>query len=441
MTPVDELVAERAGIPLSLLTQEKLEEYQLAKLREVLFHVKEHSDYYREKLAGIMPESIRTMEDFRTLPDTCEADLAGAEWRFQCVPHGKVSRIVTVPTTGTGGKSKRLSFSEQDLENAAAFINRGFMTMHCREGERMLIFMSGGSPGSIGDQVRKAMKPLGMEIDVYGPVRDIRYAYEYMLETRPAVIEGIPWHMAALARYGERYGNPESAFIRSVNLSADTVPESVVQRLKKLWDCTVHIHYGMTEMCIFGGVECECREGIHLRGSDMIYEIPDPDENGCGEILITTLDRDAMPLIRYRTGDIGRMTDEPCGCGCRLRRIERIFGRKSDTVSIKDGRTWFTMLAGALYAIPAVIDFDAELCTAGADKGSKGTDAALYITVRTLPGDRVEKAEVVGAVMGIPSLGPELCDGENLYIFMENTEAFPDGYNLKKKVRRTLREA
>ena len=423
-TPVDELIAERMGISPGELTQSAVERCQLDALRRTLAYARENSDFYRETLRDIEPDEIQSLADLRRIPFTSEADLAGNEWRFQCISASKISRIVTVPTTGTHGMQKRLSFSEEDIRRSVDFIYRGYLTMHCTPGEKMLVMMSGTAPGSIGDMVQKAMQPLGMEIQVYGTVNDIRDAYEKIMDFKPGVIEGIPWHTAALARYGERYGNPEREFIRSVNLSADLVPDSIISRLNRLWGCTVHRHYGMTEMCIFGGVECDFHRGYHMRPVDLLFEIPEPDADGFGEVVITTLGREAMPLIRYRTGDIGRITTETCGCGCSLWRIEKLFGRRSDLVSIGGCTCFFSEIADALYSFDEVIDFDVAL--SGGDQ--------MICTVRTLPGEHVLPDAVRETLCSLRKIGPALQRPGALTLLFEETDTFPVGYNLKKKV-------
>ncbi len=471
-TPVDALVAKRIGLfaadttpelsglgwSPSDLTQEKIEAFQIERFRNALSYVKNKSDYYREHLQGIEPDEIRTMEDIKKIPYTTEQDLAGNEWRFQCVKASDVSRAVTIPTTGTRGKQKRLVYTAADQQKAIEFIHAGYLTMGCKKGERMLIFMSGNLPGSIGDLVRQAVGPLGMEISVFGAVTDVRAAYERLLEFKPEIVEAIPWHAAALAAYGKQFGNPEKLFIRSVNLSADIVSDMVAERLRRLWDCTVHRHYGSTEMCIFGGVECIHQDGYHLRHSDILYEIPEPDETGRGEIVITTFAHEAMPLIRYKTGDIGRIVDTVCGCGAHVRRLEKVWGRDSsilyvrkvqeceDSIShVGDVSFFLTELADAVYTDDAVMDFDVEI-----DAGDTEMDLAtetgfggrLTVTVRTLPGKTADLDQIRHRFYEIPSvkqaceMSGKKCARDLVDIVWEQEDfvAFPAGYNLKKKI-------
>ena len=126
-----------------------------------------------------------------------------------------------------------------------------------------------------------------------------------------------------------------------------------------------------------------------------------------------------MPLIRYRTGDIARFIDTPCGCGCRIRRIEKFLGRKSSLIVLPGTSFYFVELAEKLYGIPEVIDFDAALSSADADK--------LALTIRTLPGETANEKKIREQLSSL-NCSPE--------IQFEETLSFPGGYNLKKKVIR-----
>ena len=111
-------------------------------------------------------------------------------------------------------------------------------------------------------------------------------------------------------------------------------PAAIVKGLQEIWDCAVYNHYGTTEMGLGGGVECAARRGYHLREADLYFEIIDPltggileDERRYGEIVVTTLTRHGMPLIRYRTGDRSRFIPGNCLCGTLLNTLEKVSGR------------------------------------------------------------------------------------------------------------------
>jgi phenylacetate-CoA ligase len=149
----------------------------------------------------------------------------------------------------------------------------------------------------------------------------------------------------------------------------------------------VYQHYGMTETGLGGGVECAAMDGCHLREADLYVEVIDPESGRrlppgtVGEIVVTTLTREAMPLVRYRTGDLGRLMDAPCPCGSVLRRLQPVHGRLCRRVRL--GPDLYLSLADldeALLPLPSVVGLAARLVReAGRDR--------LRITVQTVPGD------------------------------------------------------
>ena len=235
-TPVDAWVADRIGIGVDDLSQEQLSRWQIASFGRTVAYAKSRSRFYRELLRDVDSRDVRTMEDLSTVPCTTEDDLAGDEIDFLCVNQKEVSRVVTVPTTGTLGRQKRISFTDADRKSSMIFIEVGFRTL-VTPPATMLVLMSGGTEGSIGRTVEKALAPIGIETYIHGGVDDVADAYDYVLSRKPSTIVGVPNQIAALSRYGQAFGNPEAEFIKSVLLSADDIPESLKASIGRLWGC------------------------------------------------------------------------------------------------------------------------------------------------------------------------------------------------------------
>lgn len=354
-SPVDSWVAGRLGIPLDKLTAERLEMYQLQRIRTCLKYVKENSRYYRKSLAEVEPDEIRTMGDFRRLPTCSEQDLIDSEWMFQCVESTEIRRVVTVPTTGTSGKQKRIRFTENDLRSAMAFAPAGFAVM-CEPGDKVMVMMSGGFDGSIGDNVAKGLEPLGNKVLLYGQVIDLADAADAVIKEQPDVIVGMPGQIRMLERYMTLHHMEFS--LKSVLLSSDDLPEAMCRQLQESWSCHTFRHYGMTEVCMFGAVECLGKGGYHLRACDILYEVIDPDENGYGEIAITTFAHEGMPLIRYRTGDIGKMRRERCRCGSELPGIAHILGRRKNRMVFRDQAVFLSQVEELIFADSCIVNFE-----------------------------------------------------------------------------------
>ncbi|MCE5348325.1 MAG: hypothetical protein LLG13_18820, partial [Bacteroidales bacterium] len=156
--------------------------------------------------------------------------------------------------------------------------------------------------------------------------------------------------------------------IEKVLLSADYVPEVLISELSNIYGCKVFTHYGSSEMGYGGGVECGALNGYHLREADIYFEIIDPDtgkpvEDGqYGEIVFTTLTRQAMPLIRYRTGDIASFSSVPCKCGTFLRTMTRALGRADNRVNLGGKRfLYLRQLDETILKYKDVLDYKASI--------------------------------------------------------------------------------
>ncbi len=172
---------------------------------------------------------------------------------------------------------------------------------------------------------------------MHGLLNDVEKTAQCIEEHNISCIVGIPMQVLYLSKL-----KPELFYkqIKKVLLSTDYVPDALVKALSTDGACKVFNHYGMTEMGYGGGVECECLDGYHLRENHLYFEIIDPMTGECvrdgeyGEVVFTTFNRQAMPLIRYRTGDIARFHTKPCKCRTFLRTMEKVHGRIENKVCI-----------------------------------------------------------------------------------------------------------
>ncbi|MBN2049138.1 MAG: AMP-binding protein [Spirochaetales bacterium] len=397
-SPVEDWVRRYIGAQPEEDFQTAVAAYRLQALKATLHHARSQSIYYRETLKGIDPEELRRPEDLSRLPFITPEDLVLRGKEMICVPQDEIARIVTLPTSGTTGEPKRIYFTAEDQERTVDFFHHGMTTM-TKPGDRVLILMPGERPGSVGDLLSRGLKRFGAEGLVHGPVVSLEETWERIRKDRPAVIVALPRQAAALVKFGLFHGFPPPP-VASVLLSADYVPATVSRLLSETWGCTVHEHYGMTETCLGGGVTCDALRGYHLRDADLWFEVVSPEEDTVlppgetGEIVVTTLTRRGMPLIRYRTGDLGRMTQAPCPCGGRLPRLDKVMGRYSKIFHFSGGGE----LSGAaldevLLTLPGVIDYSMELF------GEPGREV-LSFHVRGLGGTVEEISRAVMSLLG-----------------------------------------
>ena len=375
VTPLDKWIADKIGGQPEPL---KLRAYQLNRLRETLVLAK-NSRFYAASLRDVNPDDIQTMGDIARLPFTAPADIATAPNDFLCVSPRDIERIVTLNTSGTTGKPKRVFFTDDDQELTVDFFHHGMTTM-TDETDRVLICMPGSTPGSVGDLLKKGLSRFGCSSVVYGPVRDDADALDTIINEKITCIVGIPSQMISLARLSEHAAIKPK--LKSVLLSADYVPRAAYEIIRNAWGSAVYEHYGMTETGLGGAVACAAHDGYHMREADLLYEIVDPisglpvPDGIYGEVVFSTLTRRAMPLIRYKTGDRARMLTQPCPCGTVLRRLDRVTNRLNEPVTLTDGAGLsVTQLDEIVHSEPSVSRYSAELRTAD------GQDC-LHITVR-----------------------------------------------------------
>jgi len=204
----------------------------------------------------------------------------------------------------------------------------------------------------------------------HGLVQNPETVLDIMAKERINTLVGIPTQVLALVYYEPAEQEKDRIFIKNVLLSTDHVPAALAKHLEEAWGCRVFNHYGMTEMGLGGGVECEALAGYHLREADLLFEIVDPEsgevlpEGEEGEVVFTTLTRRGMPLIRYRTGDIARFIPEPCPCGTVLKRLSPVKDRVKGRIPLTGGG--FLSMSGldeALFAVKGVTNFKASLFT------------------------------------------------------------------------------
>ncbi len=363
ITPVEAWIKARTGA----VDADSLLSEQLVRVRAVIDYAKAHSPFYREHLSGVESSAIRSREDMAKLPFTDADMLRENPLPWLCVGQQEISRIVTLESSGTEGAPKRVYFTEEDQELTMDFFAHGMMTL-IEPPALVMILMPGARPGSIGDLLAKALERKGVDSVIHGPIAMLEDAYEVLRQTKANCLVGIPNQVLALARYGELYGNPERDEIRSVLLSADYVPKAISEEIERLWQCPVFGHYGMTETGLGGGVECAVLDGYHMREGDLLVEIIDPKSGAivpdgeAGEVVFTTLTRKGMPFIRYRTGDISRWLTKPCPCGTWLRRLDRVSGRISGSVSLKgEEKLSQSLLDEVIFKVKDVMDFQTFL--------------------------------------------------------------------------------
>lgn len=359
ISSLDSWIKDKIGYSGSRSFREELNIYILEKLQENVNYVKENSRFYKEYFKKI--NRIDSFRRFEELPFTSSSDLLNAPSHFVCVPQNKIDRIVTMQSSGTGGQCKRIFFTKEDQELTIDFFQKGMLNL-LERGYKTLILLPSNREGSVGELLRRALKMI--EVDsficnhIYNKEKLLRIIEEKSIDT----IVGTPMQLYLLSNYVKDTMNIN---LKSILLSTDYAPKMVIEKIKRIFNCKVFDHYGMTEMGLGGGVQCAAFDGYHLREGDLYFEIIDSSTEKTlspglyGEIVFTTLTRKGMPLIRYRTGDISRLINSSCMCGSEIKRLDRVITRTEGSVLLAD-KTVVTIgeISELLFSIDAIKDFN-----------------------------------------------------------------------------------
>ena len=288
---------------------EELRGWQLARLREIVIHARQNSPFYARHLEKVDPLAIGSFEDFSRLPCITPETVREAPERLLCVSQDEITRVVTLQSSGTTGRPKRIFNTGDDLEATTEFFNWGMRNM-VGQGETALVLMPGDRPGGVGRLLGKALSRFGAGAVSLGALEDAETAVDRLLDEGASCIVGSPPHVNLLARAWETRGLPPGQ-VRSVLLCWDSIPAAVARNCERIFGCGVFRHWGMIETGLGGAVECSPGSGMHLREAELYLEIVDPvtgallPDGEFGEMVVTTPLRRGMPLIRYRTGDVG----------------------------------------------------------------------------------------------------------------------------------------
>ena len=344
--PLDAWLARQCGAATSRELPERLAQMQVHLLRHTLAQAM-CGTFYATRLQGY-GLNLATLEDLTHLPFTTADDLRN--WSdFLCVSQGDVQRMVTLHTSGTTGQPKRLAFTEADLARTRDFFAVG-MSQLVRAGQRLAVLLPGAErPDGVADLLRQALGSAGVEVvapppqvhmarQPHGENTDLPQndtkggeALARWLELADAhCLVAAPVQLANLLTWFPTSGPKNLAGVLS---SAEPLDAALGQNLRQHWQCEVLDHYGLTETAYGGAVECAAHQGFHVRELDVLIEIVDISGSKvlpygqAGEVVITTLQREAMPLVRYRTGDVARLLPAACACGSPLRRLGPVLGR------------------------------------------------------------------------------------------------------------------
>ncbi|ACU89649.1 DVU_1553 family AMP-dependent CoA ligase [Desulfomicrobium baculatum] len=420
---VDALTARRLGLSLPL-ERSSLETAQMASLRRTVEHACAKSPWYRERLAGFDPASLRTSADLSRLPLLSSDELAAHGPRLVCVSQSEVARIITLQTSGSTGSPKRLHFTHDDLDVTVDFFLHGMLSL-ISPVDNVLALLPFTQPDSTGALLLQALGQGGVRCAGFWPPTDWEDLAEQIRSEGYSCLVGLPQHLLTLA-----YALPHG-LVRSMLLCSDYAPPMLRTRIEEASGCETFLHYGTTETGLGGGVECGAHDGCHLRESDLLVEVVHPHtgqpmpEGEPGEVVVTTLGRRAMPLLRYRTGDLARLVTQPCVCGGVTARLCAIQGRQTACRLAGGFSVTSQDLDDALFALDGLLDYRATLGHAN------GCDL-LGIEFLARPGHEHVDRELSLTLAKVPAIASALAQGGLRFGPMLRVSAFSPSHTVKR---------
>lgn len=336
----------------------KLQEQRLQKTLEQA----QKTPFYRElfRRNRLDPKKIKTLEDLRNIPPTTKEDLrSNFPYGFLAVPLEEVVRLHS--SSGTTGTPTVIYHTAEDLERWTNQVARCLYMVGVRRGDVFQNMMSYGLfTGGLG--MHYGAERIGALTIPIGPGNSKRQIW-FMRNFKTTVIHIIPSYALLLANIikSEGLDPKEDLYLHTLLIGAEPHSEETRRRIEEAFGAKAYNSYGLSEMNGPGvAFECVYQEGMHLWEDYYYLEIVDPETletcppGEVGEILLTTLNRDATPIIRYRTRDLAFYYEEPCPCGRTHRRISRIRGRSDDMFIFRGVNIFPIQIEKVLMNIPEV---------------------------------------------------------------------------------------
>ena len=341
------------------------------KLQELLAYLNQHSPFYKELFtkSGFNIAGIKSVEDLYVIPTTNKEDLQQRNEDFLCVPRNKI--IDYSSTSGTLGSPVTIALTENDLNRLTYNEYNSFV---CADGSLEDIYqlmLTLDRQFMAGMAYYSGIRKLGAGIIRLGPgVPSMQW--ETIFRLKPTAIVAVPSFILKLIAYADEYkidinsSSVKKAICIGENIrNADFSLNILGKKITGSWNIKLFSTYASTEMQT-AFTECAAGNGGHLQPDLLIVELLDeanqPVQVGePGEVTITTLGVEGMPLLRYKTGDICMYFDEPCSCGRKSLRLSPVMGRKKQMIKFKGTTLYPPALFDLLNEMEEIIDFVAEV--------------------------------------------------------------------------------
>ena len=345
---------------IETMGREEMRALQLQRLQQTVRYVYERVPLYRERLDAmkVRPEDIRSLDDVRRLPFTTKEDFRNNyPYGMFAVPMKDIVRIHA--SSGTTGKPTVVGYTEQDVEMWATCVARlcaaGGAT---NEDIAQISFGYGLFTGALG--LHFGLAKLGAAVIPISSGNTERQI-QLMADFGSTVLVATPSYALYMAEVAERMGMMDKIHLRVGLFGAEGSTEEMRSELERRWGIVATENYGMSEL-IGPGVSGDCTEkcGMHINEDYFLCEVVDPatgdpvPDGEWGELVVTPLKKQALPLLRYRTHDITRLLPGPCKCGRTTTRMQKIAGRTDDMLIIRGVNVFPSQIEGVLIGMEGI---------------------------------------------------------------------------------------
>lgn len=345
---------------LECLPRDQLEALQLQRLQQMVAYAYERVPFYRQSFqrAGVTPDSVQSLDDLQKLPFIRKQDFREAyPFGLLAVPREQVRELHA--SSGTTGAISLTAYTQRDLDTWSRLMARVYGCAGAKPGDKVHnAYGYGLFTGGIGFHYG-AIQFGATVLPISGGNTGRQVLM--MKQLQPDVLCCTPSYALHLAEAWREHGlSPDDLSARVGIFGAEPWSEGMRRELQEQLRLKAVDIYGLAE-AIGPGVACECVEeqaGLHVNEDYFLVEVIDPatgervPEGTRGELVFTSLDREALPIIRYRTGDLSSVRSDPCSCGRTLRRMGRITGRTDDMLVIRGINVFPSDVEAALLQLP-----------------------------------------------------------------------------------------
>lgn len=340
------------------MSDEDKKELQLKRLQDVVKRAYKNVPYYKKRFdeAGIHPEDIKTLKDIEKIPYTTKTDLRGAyPFGMFAVPRKEIVEVHT--SSGTTGKPTVSGYTRRDLEIWSECMARG-LTMAGVTDEDVIQNTHGYGLFTGGFGVHYGAQKIGATVIPISTGQS-RRQMEIMRDFGTTFLVVTPSYGLYLAEEFMDDGvNMNDLKLKAIGFGAEGWTQEMREKLEEKFNAPAYNIYGLTEVMGPGvGIECAEQDGLHIFEDHFYPEIIDPQtletlpDGEKGELVITTLTREGMPLLRFRTKDITTLKRGKCGCGRTLVKMDRVTGRSDDMLKIRGVSIFPSQIEKALLQI------------------------------------------------------------------------------------------